>query len=539
MAEKLKQIPQKISEGWKNTTKKQKIIIISSALAFVVAVIVIATVLNRPNYQVLTTCKDYTEMNQVTSLLNENGYNYKVEDNSMVVKVEKKDLTNAKMLIASEDIKSDGYSFEDAMNSSFSTTESDKTKQYEHYLEAKFASDLESMDGVKKASVTVDMADNTNSFYTATTDSSVAVVLDLSSDLSDDSAQSIANFLATAVGNKNTNNITIISSDGTTLFSGNDGAASTSGVSYNSQQKYKGQIEATVKNSLKQGLLATGLYDDAYLTINYVMDWDAVNSVATEYSTTGDNEQGLFKTSYEESSQGTSGASGTPGTATNDTDTTTYDISSGDSSQSQYTVKKYEYLPNELVTTTTKEPGSIIYDSSSLAVTFIKNVVYKEDECERLGYLDNMTWDEFKSQNAEPVVVDVDDSWVDLISKGTGIDTQNISVMAYQRPYFEDSQSTSIFSNWAFWVQILLAAIILILLAIVVIRSAKPLTVEETEPELSVEEMLATTKENQEVVDEIDIQEKSETRKAIEKFVDENPEAVALLLRNWLNEDWN
>lgn len=27
--------------------------------------------------------------------------------------------------------------------------------------------------------------------------------------------------------------------------------------------------------------------------------------------------------------------------------------------------------------------------------------------------------------------------------------------------------------------------------------------------------------------------------KAIEKFVDENPEAVALLLRNWLNEDWN
>ena len=29
-----------------------------------------------------------------------------------------------------------------------------------------------------------------------------------------------------------------------------------------------------------------------------------------------------------------------------------------------------------------------------------------------------------------------------------------------------------------------------------------------------------------------------ETRKLIEKFVDENPEAVANLLRNWLNEDW-
>ena len=89
-----------------------------------------------------------------------------------------------------------------------------------------------------------------------------------------------------------------------------------------------------------------------------------------------------------------------------------------------------------------------------------------------------------------------------------------------------------------FWLQIALAAIILGLLAFVIIRSARPLTVEETEPELSVEEMLATARENQPSVEEIIENEKSETRKAIEKFVDENPEAVALLLRNWLNEGW-
>lgn len=53
------------------------------------------------------------------------------------------------------------------------------------------------------------------------------------------------------------------------------------------------------------------------------------------------------------------------------------------------------------------------------------------------------------------------------------------------------------------------------------------------------EQMLAATKENQPAVDDIDMQDKSETRKAIEKFVDENPEAVALLLRNWLNDDWS
>ena len=40
-------------------------------------------------------------------------------------------------------------------------------------------------------------------------------------------------------------------------------------------------------------------------------------------------------------------------------------------------------------------------------------------------------------------------------------------------------------------------------------------------------------------IENIDVETKSETRKMIEKFVDENPELAAALLRNWLNEDWN
>ena len=538
MVERLKQFPKRIAEIWNNWTRKQKTIIISSAAVLLIAVIILIIALNKPNYQVLTTCKDYNEMSQVTKILSDAGYSYEVADNTLVVKVKKADLTAAKMAIASGDIKSDGYSFEDAMTSSFSTTESDKTKQYEHYLEYKFADDLKSMDGIKSASVTVDIADDTNSFYTNTSESSVAAVLQLTDTLSGDRAESIANFLATAVGNSTTNAITIISSDGTTLFSGNSNSSSTSGVSYNSQLKYKDQIESTTKSSLKQGLLATGLYDDAYFTLNYVLNWDKVNKIAKEYTAPDGMDQGLFSESYEEKSTGSNGASGTPGTKSNNTDSTTYDLTNG-TSESSYEAKKYSYLPNELVTTTNTEPGAIVYDTSTLAVTFIKNRVYNEDECKKLGYLDNTTWEEFKAQNADSVVLNVDNTWTNLISNGTGINANNISVMAYERHYFQDSTQPGVMSTVTFWVQIALAVVILGLLVFIVLRSARPLTVEETEPELSVEEMLATTKENQPAVDDIDIQEKSETRKAIEKFVDENPEAVALLLRNWLNEDWD
>ena len=176
---------------------------------------------------------------------------------------------------------------------------------------------------------------------------------------------------------------------------------------------------------------------------------------------------------------------------------------------------------------------------STIAVTLIQDVTYEEEQAQKLGYLDGTDWETFKSQNSQPVMLTVDPTWTDIISKGTGIAPANISVVAYQKNSFVDKASTNILKQASFWIQLVLAAAILGLLIFVVIRSARPLTVEEKEPELSVEEMLASTRENQASVDDIDLQEKSETRKAIEKFVDENPEAVALLLRNWLNEDWN
>ena len=106
MAERIKQIPKKLLEIWNNWTKKQKTVIVSAVAVFLVAVVILAVVLNQPNYQVLTTCKDYTELSEVTALLKSNSYDYKVADNSLIVQVPKAKLTDAKMLIASENIQS-------------------------------------------------------------------------------------------------------------------------------------------------------------------------------------------------------------------------------------------------------------------------------------------------------------------------------------------------------------------------------------------------------------------------------------------------
>ena len=50
-------------------------------------------------------------------------------------------------------------------------------KKYAKYLETKFANDISSLDGVKSASVTVHLSDDTNSFYATKKDTTVQLLL--------------------------------------------------------------------------------------------------------------------------------------------------------------------------------------------------------------------------------------------------------------------------------------------------------------------------------------------------------------------------
>ena len=85
--------------------------------------------------------------------------------------------------------------------------------------------------------------------------------------------------------------------------------------------------------------------------------------------------------------------------------------------------------------------------------------------------------------------------------------------------------------------QIILIVLILGLLAFVILRSMRQARVEEPEPEISIDDILQSTQPDTEL-DEIGVEDKSEARKIVEKFVEDNPEAAANLLRNWLNDDW-
>ncbi len=194
------------------------------------------------------------------------------------------------------------------------------------------------------------------------------------------------------------------------------------------------------------------------------------------------------------------------------------------------------YQNNEKITSTTPAVGTVNYDGSSISAVATNYVIYDEDTLRASGTLGDMTFDEYVAANSEPVKAEVDQDLYTLISNATGVPVSNITIIAYDQPMFQYSKgSTRTISDY---LQIILAVLIFALLGYVVFRSTRKEKAVEPEPELSVESLLESTKESADTLQDIGFNEKSETRVLIEKFVEENPEAAASLLRNWLNEEW-
>ena len=225
---------------------------------------------------------------------------------------------------------------------------------------------------------------------------------------------------------------------------------------------------------------------------------------------------------------------GVPGTDTNGENLTTYEMPDSDSSSSTQSEEERNYLPNERITSQTIPPGLINYGESSISVTAVTYNVQNEEDIRNQGLLDGISWEEYKAANGERVLQDVDEDMVNIVSKATGIPAENIAMVAYEEPLFIDREGMDIRATDV--IQVILIIIILGLLAFVVFRSMRGERGAEEEEELSVEDLLQSTPEPE--VETIAVEEWSETRKMIEKFVDDNPEAAANLLRNWLNEDW-
>lgn len=536
MQERIQGLIARAQEWWNKFSAKQKTIIISVAAGVILALAILGTVLTRTHFTTLITCETTKTASQIVDLLTTNNIEYQISDDGLIISVPDEQMANAKLLLGANSYPADSYSLSDALVGGFSTTESDKKKTYKLYLETQLADIMKAQSAVNAAYVTLSIPDNDGTLLAQKEESYASVMLELVEELEPGVAENFAKNIATALGNKTTSNVTIIDSNGHLLFSGADEATSSSGVVNTSNQlQLKAEAERLVKQEITSVLLGTNLYEDVKVASNLVLDYSLIEQ--TEHTYTQADVNGTNVLSHEDTyeSTGQGSVQGVPGTDSNGEENT-YVIQDDDRSKYSVNEESRDYLPSEKITTTTIPAGAIKYANSSIAITASHYVIYKEKEVKEQGLLDGITFDEFMLANSEMVRKTVDDDMITLIANATGIPAANISLIAYDVPIFQADEGSKIKPSDI--AQIILIILILSLLGFVVFstlrKEKQPVAQEE---ELSVENLLQTTQENTEIED-IDVETKSEVRLMVEKFVDDNPDAAAALLRNWLNEEW-
>ena len=222
MLERIREIPKRILEWWKKFTRRQKILIISITGVVVIALAILIFVLTRPKMITLVTCDSVKESKQVVDLLTGENIGYELAENDLVVRINEKDKSAAIMLLGSNGIPADEYDLENVFNGGFSTTEADKSKRYKLYLEEKISNHLKTLDNVENASITLTIPENDGTIISQNKETYASVLLTTKDKIDEDTAGSIARYVATAVGDNTTNNITIIDGTGNVIFAGGD-----------------------------------------------------------------------------------------------------------------------------------------------------------------------------------------------------------------------------------------------------------------------------------------------------------------------------
>lgn len=534
MQERIRNIPKQVLEWWNKFSVKQKTLIASVALAVIVALVIVVRVLTTPTLVPIRNCENTKEAAQVKELLDGEEIKYEVSSDGLNFSVKAEDEANAAILLGQNGIPASRYEFSNVFEGGFSTTEADKTKKYQRYLQEELAEHLENLDTVQRANVKLSMPIDDGTVLALEQDTYAAVTLTLTEEMDEDKAGGLARWIATAVGNSSTDDISIMDTSGNVLFAGGDSATSMGAAS--SQLSYKTKAENMVKNQVKDVVLGTGVYDSASVGLNLNMSFDEREETDHNYYLDGDAEHGptARERVFEQETTGAEG--GVPGTDANGEDTT-YVLPDNAGSNNTISDVDRDYNTSERITKTKGVGGDIDYANSSITVVANQYRNYSERALRASGELDDTTFDEFVAANREKVKLEVDEDFIQMVSKATGFSEENIVIVAYEVPFFEydDGGVRDIFD----YLPIVVAAVIMLMLGYVVFRSTRRDQTAAPEPELSVESLLASTKEAQEeTLEDIGFSEKSETRILIEKFVDENPDAVASLLRNWLNEEW-
>lgn len=520
MPEALKRLQQQAIEIWRAMDASQKTRMLFIAGLVIACVSLGIFMITRPSYQNLFSGSlDEKEIGAISKILQENKIDHKMINGGTGIQVKSKDIDQAQLVLAQDGYPKGGMTFTDALGSiKLSTTESDKKKIFKEYTEQKIARGLGAIDNITSAVVNLSIPEK--DVYLGDSkaqEPTASVLIEASEPLSKKQVRGIENFVAGSVEGLNRKNVMIIDKSTGNMLNDNqeDDLAAATTQQYEFQSAIKKEIETKVEN------LLGGMYDGVRVAANVVCDFNTETTKEVKYAPVVGEDSGILRSSETHKEEVQNGGSGgVPGTDSNTAGTTTpsypTDSSSGSSYKKTDTVNNYEI--NQQNIESTKAVGQMDKEKSSITVSLVYGT----------------------KKTTAPVQADID-TYTKMISNATGIATGNITLASFKLPTAQTEKPK--FD----WIGFLTKAIPVMILAILIIFLGVGVMKQSSISEpgfafggsTAARAISAPMIVEEEILPEIEIEEKSEVKKQIDKFVKHRPEAVAQLLRNWLSDEWD
>lgn len=542
MQEKIQKLTNDISEKWQGLNKQQQMRLALGIIGLIVAIGVTIYLATRPRMVSLYTNTSYATILEIQTVLNEAGIRNNLIQNGRGIEVRQQDVGAARLEIEGRaDIFSpDSFVFGDMLERmSMGTPDGTRRDMSRAALQGELEVMLRQLDGIDDATVRLNIPD-TGLFLRDRHLPTATVFLSTSLNIDNHMALTVAQAIAGAVEGLTVENIVIMNQRMQTVFDGGSIVEDGFNVDLDLERQRRNEIEGAAF------MLLNPLYDEVRVMSNIRLNQDRVNQIAhTRENPLGDGSNtGLLESEQilNENATGTPIAGGEPGLGANDGGVPVFGMGGGatetEASREQAT---RAWLYNELIEERLLGTGYILTEDSSMSIMVYNHIVHDETILRNTGQLDDITWDEFIALNNEPVMMEIPEEIIENIRIGSGLDNVIITGMAL--PVFLDASSEPL--NWSnIFIFVILAAFIG-MLAYGLVKRTQEEEVIEVEPELSVEDLLVTTrieeekeKEEAEKLQDINFSKESEVKTQIENFVNEKPEAVAQLLRSWINDGW-
>lgn len=522
MPEGIKKLLDKIKSFWGNLEKSQKvrIFIMVGVLLFAVAVTMVLTL--KVEYVPLFDTTEEVNLQPVVSYLTENDIKFKKGDNQIFVDSKRK--KDIEFDLTTQGVVSPEITFADTWSKlSLTATESDKENLWKNYVTNDLVYKLKKFENVENATVQYTKPEKTYWVKSDTENQqgSAYVMLKTKEALTPNQVDAAAKVVAASLGIP-AERITIVDHKLNPLSRDYN---QTDILKASSQDEMRRQRQLELENKVydlfKIGIAQNEYFDTISVSANAVLDFDTLTSSSTRYDPPIAEEDAILNEETLEESLVNGDAGDIPGTDTNPQGTITYQTGEDGNSQYNKSHAVREYLYNQTNEQKEKAVGKLISEQSTMSISLWYGNHIKNADGLNPEYLEQVRQSAYAA---------------------TGVPIENITIsvqkLAADTPVEVTIMDTvsQLFDQFGFY------ALMLILLIIMVITAMpKKKAVPDEVQAVALEAAAAgdgIDTQTVDIIQDINLQEQSELKKQIEKFVQDNPDSVAQLLRNWLAEDW-